>query len=90
MQIDPIKATLKAPGSQALKEQYDKLLSTFAFKFNLRRYSKEQGGDLQRLLSMYFTDLRGRGVTLLHLSPQPQPFLSKYTPAHRKQPPNSS
>jgi len=40
VQVDPIKPTMKAPGTQALKLQYHKLLSTFAFKFNLRRYSK--------------------------------------------------
>ena len=31
---------LKAPGSVLLKLIYDELLSIFAFKFNLRRYSK--------------------------------------------------
>ena len=38
MQLDPIKPTLKAPGSKRLKLQYDELLSRFAFKFKLRRY----------------------------------------------------
>ena len=37
-QVDPIKFKLKAPGTQRLKPKYDKLLSSFAFKFNLRRY----------------------------------------------------
>jgi len=39
VQVDPIKATLKAPGTQRLKLQYDEPLSNFAFKFNLRRYN---------------------------------------------------
>ena len=40
MQVDPIKPMLKAPGTERLKLEYDELLSTFAFKFNLRRYTK--------------------------------------------------
>ena len=41
MQVAPIKPKLKAPGSKRLKLRYDGPLSNFAFKFNLRRYSKE-------------------------------------------------
>ena len=41
MQVDPIKATLKAPESMHLKLIYDGPLSNFAFKFDLRRYSEE-------------------------------------------------
>ena len=33
-----MKFVLKAPGTMRLKLYNDKLLSTFAFKFNLRRY----------------------------------------------------
>jgi len=39
VQVDPIKPTLKAPGTKRLKVKYDKPLSKFAFKFNLRRYT---------------------------------------------------
>ena len=39
VQVDPIKPTLKAPGSKPLKEKCDKVLSIFAFKFNLSRYT---------------------------------------------------
>jgi hypothetical protein len=35
-----MKPTLKAPGIDRLKQSYVKLLSKFAFKFNLRRYTK--------------------------------------------------
>ena len=59
MQFDPIKPTLKAPGTQRLKLKYDKLLSYrlnfasilpqfclhSAFKFNLRRYNVSDGGS---------------------------------------------
>ena len=37
LQVDPIKLTLKAPGSERLKLKYDEPLSNVAFKFNLRR-----------------------------------------------------
>jgi len=36
-----MKPTLKAPGSERLKLEHEKLLSHFAFKFNLRRYNTE-------------------------------------------------
>ena len=36
MQLNPIKPTLKAPGIKLLKLKYDKPLSNFGFKFNLR------------------------------------------------------
>ena len=39
VQLDPIKPTLKPAGSKRLKLKYVKLLSTFAFKFNSRRYT---------------------------------------------------
>ena len=37
VQVDPMKPTLKPPGTKRLKLKYDELLSNFAFKFNLRR-----------------------------------------------------
>ena len=40
MQVHPIQPKLKPPGSKRLKLKCDALLSTFAFKFNLRRYIK--------------------------------------------------
>jgi len=40
VQVDPIKPTLKAPGSKRLKPNCDELLSNFAFKFKVRRYMK--------------------------------------------------
>jgi len=39
VQVDPIKPTLKPPGTKRLKLKFDVLLSTFAFKINLRRYN---------------------------------------------------
>ena len=43
MQFDPIKPTLKPPGTKRLKLKYDELLSSFAFNFNLRRYTTVPG-----------------------------------------------
>jgi len=38
VQLDPIKPELKPPGTERLKLMCDTLVSTFAFKFRLRRY----------------------------------------------------
>jgi len=40
VQVDPIKSPLKAPGTKRLKLEHDNLLSKFAFKFNLRRFTE--------------------------------------------------
>ena len=39
VQVEPIKSNMKAPGAQRLKLKYDNPISSFAFNFNLRRYS---------------------------------------------------
>ena len=41
--LDPIKPTLKPPGTKHLKLKCEILLSTSAFKFNLRRYTLGRG-----------------------------------------------
>jgi hypothetical protein len=35
--VNPIKPTFKAPGTKRFKVEDDKLLSNFAFNFNMRR-----------------------------------------------------
>ena len=50
VQLDPIKPTMKAPGIKLLKLKYDKPLSNFAFKFNLRHYNSEHNIHKQRQL----------------------------------------
>jgi peroxiredoxin len=40
VQVDPIKPTLKAPGTERLNLKYEQLVSSFCFKFKLRRYSE--------------------------------------------------
>jgi hypothetical protein len=39
VQVDPIKPTLKAPGTKHLKAKCEELLSNFGYKLNLRRYT---------------------------------------------------
>jgi len=39
VQLDPIKPTLKAPGTKRLKLKYDGPVLNFAFEFNLRLYT---------------------------------------------------
>jgi len=41
VQVDPIKPKLKPPGTKRLNLKCDALLSTSAFKFNLRRFNPE-------------------------------------------------
>ena len=53
MQVDPIKPILKAPGTKHLKLEYDHLLSSFAFNFNLCRYTLEQCLSLAHLHALY-------------------------------------
>ena len=40
VQVDPITLTMNAPGTERLKLEYDNLLSSFAFKTNLRCYTQ--------------------------------------------------
>jgi len=40
VQVDPIKPKLKPPGTKRLKLKTDVVLSSSAFKLNLRRYNK--------------------------------------------------
>ena len=37
---------LKAPGTRRFKPKYDELLLSFAFNFNLRRYTEEHGAAI--------------------------------------------
>ena len=44
VQVDTIKPTLKPPGTKHLELKCDILLSSFAFKFHLRRYTWARRG----------------------------------------------
>jgi hypothetical protein len=52
VQVDPIKYKLKPPGIKRLKLDCDVLLSTSAFKFNLRRYSVVTSSARRLAMSM--------------------------------------
>jgi hypothetical protein len=52
VQVDPIKPKLKPTGTGHLKLKYDKMLSRFTFKLNLRRYSTASGEDLNVLKTL--------------------------------------
>jgi hypothetical protein len=41
VQVEPMKPVLKVPGTGCLKRKCYGLLSSFAFHFNLRRYTTE-------------------------------------------------
>ena len=43
VQVDPMKPTMKAPGAKRLKLNSYEMHSNFAFNFNLRPYSLEDG-----------------------------------------------
>jgi len=45
VQVDRIKPELKAPGANLLTLKYDTPLSSFVFKFNLRRYTTVDAAD---------------------------------------------
>ena len=63
MQVDPIKFTLKASVTKRLKLKHVKLLSSFAFKFNLRRYNQESGRPNNKLAAI----AAGGGVAIAGL-----------------------
>jgi hypothetical protein len=68
--VEPIKPTLRAPGTKRLKLKCDKLLSSFAFKIKLRRYNEdgESRGVQARHDVRAVWNVRGRG---LHSFPFP-------------------
>jgi len=66
--VDPIKPTLKAPGTKRLKLKYDSLLSSFGFKFNSRRYT--MAGRGVRILCMDGGGIRGSCTVKVRLETQ--------------------
>ena len=62
MQIDPIKPTVKAPGTKLLTLECIELLSSFALNSNLRRYNKVE------LVKKHDAQIR-RGIDHLDANP---------------------
>ena len=84
MQVDPIKPTLIAPGLKLLKLKCNEPPSNFAFKFDLHHYTSgrriDQFGNAKATLVFFLFGLSwyggaGQGLTFVHFSAQPQPFL---------------
>jgi hypothetical protein len=72
-----MKPTFKAHGTKRLKLKFDILLSNFAFKFNLRRYSamgaartQQRQEGLQLKLEAKGMETQRQGLTLVHFSAQ--------------------
>ena len=84
MQVDLLKPPLKPPRTQLLKLKCDILLSTAAFKFNLRGFMKddkiEDDGERQHLEHMIL-NIETTGVPFKHDDLQVGP--GRCSPRHR-------
>ena len=52
MQVDPIKSTLKPPGTKRRKLNCDEPLSNVAFNLNLRRYNEGRENFLEQATAL--------------------------------------
>ena len=52
VRVDPIKPTLKAPGTKRLNLEYDEVLSNVAFDINMRLYTMEPVPDASVLAQL--------------------------------------
>jgi hypothetical protein len=68
VQVDPMKPKLKPPGTERLKLKCVILLSTSAFKFDLRRYSS--GAATATWCSAILPSAWRQGLTHVHFSAQ--------------------
>jgi hypothetical protein len=80
VQVDPIKSTLKAPGTKRLKLKHDEVHTSFAFKINLRRYNL--AAELEQAEEEEEDHARGRGLHSTTLQLKLSRFFVIY-PAHR-------
>jgi len=78
VQVDPIKPMLKPPGPKRSRLKCDEPLSKMAFKFKLRRYTKEPaaaaalvaaGGDGGAAAIARFVETRAQGGATLNPKP---------------------
>ena len=65
MQVDSIKPTVTAPGTERLKLKFDEPLSNFAFSFNLCRYVKGISGSVNSGEVLAIMGPSGAGKTSL-------------------------
>ena len=71
VQVDPMKPKLKPPGTKRLKLNCDVLLSTSAFKFNLRRYIVVDGKTYYKVGSVSQSTQNGAILPKSHLTIEP-------------------
>jgi hypothetical protein len=92
MQVSPqVDLRFDRPWFQRLKLKCDVLLSTSAFKFKLRRYTKQELEMGDKITKGAAPNPKaeqggGQGLTLVHLSAQPELYLKQNTPLR---PPNT-
>ena len=86
MQVDAIQPKLKAPGTKRLKLKYDNLLSSFAFKFSLRRYTQARAeaevaaaasAEAASRREARLTEQRGEAVHVTPIKPKSKVHKSK-------------
>jgi len=73
--LNSFETCLESAWSQRLEAPPDELRPSFAHKFNVRRYMSG-GSASMRIYRACPPPSRRRGLTLLHFSPQPEPFVS--------------
>ena len=76
MPVDPIKPTLKPPGTKRLKPDYDEPVSNFAFKFDLRRYIWGLVIEVDEFAHRRGNHYSWQEPTLVHFSAKPDLFSS--------------
>jgi len=77
VQVDPMKPKLKPPGAKRLKLKFVILLSTSAFKFNLRRYHEDEAEDLLEMMSEEVRDRRFASFVRLEVQDTMPPHIVK-------------
>ena len=83
MQVGPMESMCKAPGTKRLTLEYDKLLSSFAFKFNSRRYpSAFLSAPCAKLLVLAGTDRLDTLLTVAQMQVGPRVAPRHPVPTH--------
>ena len=85
MQLDPMKPSLKAPGSMLLILRYDGPVSNFAFKFILHRYTEAVAALRDMLRFVVIETASGYILGLVNYAPPVQMSMCDWqglTPVH--------